>query len=70
MYGYGFWLSNHKNKKIFVMRGILGQYVITIPEDNLIIVRLGHKRGNFMPNVSFTDDFFIYIDETYEMLKK
>jgi len=70
MYGYGFWLSNHKNKKIFVMRGILGQYVITIPEDNLIIVRLGHKRGNIMPNVSFTDDFFIYIDETYEMLKK
>ena len=69
MYGYGFWLSNHKNKDIFVMRGILGQYVITIPEDNLIIVRLGHKRGNFMPNASFTDDFFIYIDEAYEMLE-
>jgi CubicO group peptidase (beta-lactamase class C family) len=30
-YGYGFWLSNHLDKKIFVMRGILGQYVITIP---------------------------------------
>ncbi|GGG20461.1 hypothetical protein GCM10011344_21370 [Dokdonia pacifica] len=69
MYGYGFWLSNHKNKQIFVMRGILGQYVITIPEDNLIIVRLGHKRGNFMPNASFTEDFFIYIDEAYAMLE-
>ncbi|MFT5892994.1 MAG: CubicO group peptidase (beta-lactamase class C family) [Dokdonia sp.] len=70
MYGYGFWLSNHKNKKIFVMRGILGQYVITIPEDNLIIVRLGHKRGNFVSGASFTEDFFIYVDEAYAMLKK
>lgn len=69
MYGYGFWLSNHKNKDIFVMRGILGQYVITIPEDNLIIVRLGHKRGNFVAGASFTDDFFIYIDEVYTMLE-
>ncbi len=70
MYGYGFWLSNYKNKNIFVMRGILGQYVITIPEDNLIIVRLGHKRGNFVAGASFTDDFFIYIDEAYAMLAK
>ena len=38
-YGYGFWLSNHLGKDIFAMRGILGQYVITIPEDNVIIVR-------------------------------
>lgn len=69
MYGYGFWLSNHKGKKIFVMRGILGQYVITIPEDNLIIVRLGHKRGGFTPKASFTKDFYTYIDEAYTMLE-
>lgn len=69
MYGYGFWLSDHKNKSIFVMRGILGQYVITIPEDNVIIVRLGHKRGNFVKGVSFTEDFYIYIDEAYAMLE-
>ncbi|AEE19045.1 serine hydrolase domain-containing protein [Dokdonia sp. 4H-3-7-5] len=66
-YGYGFWLSNYRDKKIFAMRGILGQYVITIPEDNLIIVRLGHKRGAFTPRASFTQDFYDYIDATYEM---
>ncbi len=66
-YGYGFWLSDHLNKKIFVMRGILGQYVITIPEDDLIIVRLGHQRGkkNGQP---FSDDFYVYVEEVYEML--
>lgn len=66
-YGYGFWLSNYRGKKIFAMRGILGQYVITIPEDDLIIVRLGHQRGSFVNGKSFTKDFYDYIDAAYEM---
>ncbi len=68
-YGYGFWISNFMEKDIFVMRGILGQYVITIPEDDLIIVRLGHERGKFV-GAPFTDDFYIYVEEAYTMLKK
>ncbi len=69
MYGYGFWLSDHLGKEIFAMRGILGQYVICIPEDDLIIVRLGHKRGQFVPGESFTEDFFVFIEEAYKMLQ-
>ncbi len=68
MYGYGVWLSNYLGKEISVMRGILGQYVISIPEDNLIIVRLGHKLGEYLPGESFREDFYVYIDEAYEML--
>ena len=49
------------------MRGILGQYVITIPEDNVIIVRLGHKRGQFVDK-PFTQDFYTYIEEAYSMM--
>ena len=66
-YGYGFWLSDHLDKHMFVMRGILGQYVITIPEDNLIIIRLGHQRGGFIGQ-PFTDDFYTYVEEAYAML--
>ena len=66
-YGYGFWLSDYLDKKIFVMRGILGQYVITIPEDDLIIVRLGHQRGG-PSGLPFTTDFYTYIEEAYAML--
>ena len=66
-YGYGFWLSNYFNKQIFVMRGILGQYVITIPEDDLIIVRLGHQRG-YRSDLPFSSDFYIYLEEVYAML--
>lgn len=68
-YGYGFWLSNYKSKAIFVMRGILGQYVITIPEDDLIIVRLGHHRGTRIEGKPFTNDFYQYIDAAYVMLE-
>lgn len=67
-YGYGFWLSNHLDKKIHVMRGILGQYVISIPEDNLIIVRLGHQRGNPIGK-PFSSDFYTYLEEAYSMLE-
>lgn len=68
MYGYGFWLSDHLDKEIFTMRGILGQYVICVPEDDIIIVRLGHNRGEFVPGESFTNDFFVFIEEAYKML--
>ncbi|WP_029209548.1 serine hydrolase domain-containing protein [Aquimarina agarilytica] len=68
-YGFGLWLSNYRNKKISYMRGILGQYVICIPEDDLIIVRLGHKRDQPDPNNNSGNDFTTYIDETYQMLQ-
>ena len=68
-YGYGFWVSNYNNKHTFAMVGILGQYVITIPEDNVIIVRLGHHRSKVKVDY-FPKDFYVYIDEAYAMMKK
>ena len=67
-YGYGWWLCEFKNKKVFYMHGHLGQYVIVIPEDDLIIVRLGNR--NILPTKTspHNDDFFKYIEETYKML--
>ena len=69
-YGYGWWLSNYKNKKIFYMRGHLGQNVIVIPEDHLIIVRLGHRENKSSNGSPHSDDFFVYIAEAYKMLEK
>lgn len=67
-YGYGWWLSDYRNKDIFYMRGHLGQYVIVIPEDELIIVRLGHEKGFQSQKSPHSDDFFIIIDGVYQML--
>ena len=69
-YGYGWWLSDYKDKHIFYMRGHLGQYVIVIPEDDLIIVRLGHKNDKLKNGGPHSIDFYTYIDETYKMLEK
>ncbi|MGM8360873.1 serine hydrolase domain-containing protein [Flavobacterium sp. ARAG 55.4] len=69
-YGYGWWLSNFHNKKVFYMRGHLGQYVIIIPEDQLIIVRLGHQSKHSTNGSPHSDDFYIYLEETYKMLQQ
>lgn len=67
-YGYGFWLENYRDKEIFYMRGILGQYVIVIPEDDLIIVRLGEEKYPKKEDAEHSEDFYVYIDEAYKML--
>lgn len=69
MYGYGWWLAEFNEKEIFYMRGHLGQLVIVIPEDDLIIVRLGHSITKSLGD-AHSPDFYTFIDEAYEMLEK
>ena len=69
MYGYGWWLAKFNEKEIFYMRGHLGQLVIVIPEDNLIVVRLGHGITKGIDD-AHSPDFYTFIDEAYEMLEK
>jgi CubicO group peptidase (beta-lactamase class C family) len=38
------YLGNPKSP-VYYCRGILGQYIISIPDKNIVIVRLGAKRG-------------------------
>ena len=44
-YGYQIWLDQQGDDKIINFRGMLGQYITVLPEENLVIVRLGHSRG-------------------------
>ncbi|NUY80212.1 serine hydrolase [Flavobacterium sp. MAH-1] len=67
-YGYGWWLETYRDKQVFYMRGHLGQYVIVVPEDDLIIVRLGHSGNVNDPGKYHSNDFYVYLDETYKML--
>ncbi|WP_179353436.1 serine hydrolase domain-containing protein [Winogradskyella vidalii] len=69
MYGYGWWLATHNDKSIFYMRGHLGQLVIVIPEDDLIIVRLGHTIAKAEGD-DHSPDFYVYIEEAYAMMEK
>lgn len=45
-YGLQWWIyPNEFNQQVYYARGILGQYIIVIPEKKMVMVRLGHKRG-------------------------
>ncbi|MDO5607220.1 MAG: serine hydrolase [Capnocytophaga sp.] len=67
-YGYGMWLLKHRGKPFFMMRGHLGQYVIVQPQDNIMIVRLGHLTAPQDEGI-FSADIYSYIDESYKMLE-
>ena len=51
------------------MRGHLGQFVIVNPEDELIIVRLGHLKGKQTETDPHSNDLYVYVEEAYKMLK-
>ncbi len=68
-YGYSWWLiPDYKGHKIFYARGILGQYVVCIPDLDMIVVRLGNKRAKKVPGEDHPADLFYYIDAGLEMV--
>ena len=69
-YGYGWWLHQIKGKRVFYMRGHLGQFVIVLPEDDVIIVRLGHLKGKQTKTDPHSNDLYVYIEEALKMINK
>jgi CubicO group peptidase (beta-lactamase class C family) len=69
-YGYSWWMiPDYKGHYIFYARGILGQYVIVVPDQDMVIVRLGKKR---LPNDSddMPLDVKYYLDAALAMYGK
>jgi CubicO group peptidase (beta-lactamase class C family) len=67
-YGYGWWLEQYKGYRTFMMRGHLGQYVIVLPEIDVIVVRLGHLKGDAIADNPFTEDIYMYMDAALDLL--
>lgn len=67
-YGYSFWLDDSHGTHVFAQRGILGQYIITIPACNTVIVRLGKQR---LPSVdgALSEDFHVIVEQVLGMVK-
>lgn len=64
-YGLHIWTYQGEDTPIYYCRGIKGQYLISIPEENLVIVRLGLKRNdNFViPEEKKSDKAFSKANE-------
>lgn len=68
-YGYQWWLGEHNGSRLFSARGMRGQYIIVLPEENLIVVRLGHQQAKERQN-NMPTDMFRYIDIAKELAGK
>ena len=60
-YGYQWWLLRYKGYNIKYARGLYGQYIITIPDKNLVIVRLGNEKDDVYVG-EHPKDVFLYVD--------
>lgn len=65
-YGYGWWLYEYEGKKVFTMNGHRGQFVISFPDENIIIVRQGdfNNKGRVREG---SGDLYQYISEGYKL---
>ncbi len=82
LYGYAWWLLPNylpaaslpdaqgqigNGHNIYYARGILGQYIVCIPDKKMVIVRLGKKREKQLPTEDHPKDVYHYIDAALEM---
>ena len=68
-YGYSFWLNNSHGTPIAYFRGATGQYIIVVPEYEMVIVRLGYQT---LPqsDKKHHDEYHIIVDEVIAEMKK
>ena len=65
-YGYQWWITQYDGHRIFYARGLSGQYIVVIPDKRIVMVRLGHKRGEPKPGHHLVD-LDVYIEEVMKM---
>ena len=65
-YGYGWWLYEYEGKKVFTMNGHQGQFVISFPDENIIIVRQGDFNNEGRVSEG-SGDLYQYISEGYKL---
>lgn len=67
-YGFQTWIMDYQGMRCPYLRGMLGQYIIAIPEMDAIVVRLGRKRCDVY-NREITTDITRYMDVAMKILK-
>jgi len=68
-YGYGMWIDYKNDPKVYALVGHLGQRIICIPSENVVIVRTGNltdKKNNTKKIPG--KETYIWINESLKML--
>lgn len=66
-YGFQIWIMHYKGMQFPAFRGLGGQYIFAIPQENAIVVRFGHKRSEVYEREK-TADIDGYLDIAFKIL--
>lgn len=76
-YGYNWWILNCEGHTIPYCRGILGQYIFIIPDEKMVVVRLGKRRGPVVigetpdgKSYNIPEDGITYLEAALQMYGK
>ena len=69
-YGYSIWIDEAYQPSFYGMMGHLGQRIIVVPDENVVIVRLGKSKDSVHPSKGALDaDTYLLVDEVVKLLK-
>ena len=67
-YGYQFWVADLRGHTMPYCRGILGQYIIVVPDENMVVVRLGRSRSEERDAAQdYTLDLELWVNTALDM---
>ena len=68
VYGYQLWITRFRGYEVQALRGILGQYILAIPELNAVIVRLGEKYDDEYTPDHFHIDVLTWLGAGFDLM--
>ena len=69
-YGYSIWIDETYHPAFYGMLGHLGQRILVVPDENMVIVRLGKTMDTVRSSKGSLDaDTYVMVDEVVKMIK-